>query len=276
MRVFKIICNVLSTILVALVVVLALLLVGARVVGLQVFTVLSGSMEPTYHTGSMIYVKKVDPYSIKVGDPITFMLDESTVATHRVVGIVHDEEDPTVIRFRTKGDANEAEDGGLVHYKNVIGTPVFSIPNLGYLADYIQHPPGMYIAISGGAILLLLVFIPDIFADDKDKKEKKPRREKKDKPLPAAPEALPLQEEPLPPAQEPPAQQPPEAPQPAEAPADPSEALRQEIRRKTEGLLTEREVDVIRQLVESGRYDDKAAESLRTLLLHRLAEKEKQ
>ena len=283
MRVFKIICNVLSSILVALVVVLALLLVGARVVGLQVFTVLSGSMEPTYHTGSMIYVKKVDPYSIQVGDPITFMLDESTVATHRVVGIVHDEEDPTVIRFRTKGDANEAEDGGLVHYKNVIGTPVFSIPNLGYLADYIQHPPGMYIAISGGAILLLLVFIPDIFADDKDKKEKKPRREKKDKPLPAAPEALPLQEEPLPPAQEPPAQQPPEpAPQPpepaqpAEAPADPSEALRQEIRRKTEGLLTEREVDVIRQLVESGRYDDKAAESLRTLLLHRLAEKEKQ
>ena len=43
--------NVVSSILVALVVILALLLVGARVAGLQVFTVLSGSMEPTYHTG---------------------------------------------------------------------------------------------------------------------------------------------------------------------------------------------------------------------------------
>ena len=53
--------NVVSSILVALVVILALLLVGARVAGLQVFTVLSGSMEPTYHTGSLIYVKKVDP-----------------------------------------------------------------------------------------------------------------------------------------------------------------------------------------------------------------------
>lgn len=134
-RSLKKIWNVISSILVAVVVLLALLLVGARIVGLQVFTVLSGSMEPTYHTGSLIYVKKVDPYTIEVGQPITFMLDESTIATHRVVGIVPDEEDPSVIRFRTKGDANEAEDGSLVHYKNVIGTPIFSIPYLGYVAD---------------------------------------------------------------------------------------------------------------------------------------------
>ena len=186
----KKIWNVISSILVALVVLLALLLVGARVVGLQVFTVLSGSMEPTYHTGSLIYVKKVDPYTITDGQPITFMLDENTVATHRVVGIVPDEEDPAVIRFRTKGDANEAEDGSLVHYKNVIGTPIFSIPYLGYVADYIQHPPGMYIAISGGAVLLLLVFLPDVFASDKHE-EKKKRRKKSagkhdpDEPVPA-------------------------------------------------------------------------------------------
>ena len=186
----KKIWDVISTVLVALVVILALLLVGARVVGLQVFTVLSGSMEPTYHTGSLIYVKEVDPYTITEGQPITFMLDEDTVATHRVVGIVPDEEDPAVIRFRTKGDANEAEDGGLVHYKNVIGTPIFSIPYLGYVADYIQHPPGMYIAISAGAVLLLLVFIPDIFADEKGKK-KKPgadKTEPSDEESPAQPE----------------------------------------------------------------------------------------
>lgn len=174
----KKIWNVISTILVALVVLLALLLVGARVVGLQVFTVLSGSMEPTYHTGSLIYVKKVDPYTIEEGQPITFMLNENTIATHRVVGVVPDEEDPTVIRFRTKGDANDAKDGGLVHYKNVIGTPVFSIPYLGYVADYIQHPPGMYVAISAGAVLLLLVFIPDIFADSNGEEKKPSRRGK--------------------------------------------------------------------------------------------------
>ena len=87
----------------------ALLLVGARLFGLQVYTVLSGSMEPTYHTGSLIYVKKVDPYTIRDGQVITFMLDENTIATHRVVGVVPDEEDSTVVRFRTKGGANETE-----------------------------------------------------------------------------------------------------------------------------------------------------------------------
>ena len=103
-KTLKKIWNFVSTVLVAVVVLLALLLAGARIFGLQVFTVLSGSMEPTYHTGSLIYVKKVDPFTIQPGQPITFMLDEKTVATHRVVGVVPDEEDATVIRFRTKGD----------------------------------------------------------------------------------------------------------------------------------------------------------------------------
>ena len=172
------------------------------------------------------------------------MLNEDTVVTHRVVGIVPDEEDPTVIRFRTKGDANEAEDSGLVHYKNVIGTPIFSIPYLGYVAEYIQHPPGMYIAISAGAILLLLVFIPDIFADDKDKeqdKKKKSSRRNKGAHV-AAHEAAAVDAA-------------------TEEPA--SESLADEIRRKTDNLLTDEEIEDIRREVEAGRFDDAAADALR-------------
>lgn len=101
------------------------------------------------------------------------MLDEKTVATHRVVEIVPDENDSSVIRFRTKGDANNTEDGNLVHYKNVIGTPVFTIPKLGYLANYIQSPTGRYIAISVGAILMVLVFLPDVFGKSENGKKKK-------------------------------------------------------------------------------------------------------
>lgn len=165
--------NIITSIIVALAVLLAAALVGVRLVGFQVFTVLSGSMEPTYHTGSLIYVKQIDCTKLEAGDVITFMLDEDTIATHRIVKVVPDETDPTVLRFRTKGDANNAEDGGLVHYKNVIGVPVFSIPKLGYLANYIQNPPGMYAAISAGAVLLLLVFLPDLFSGDDDKKKKR-------------------------------------------------------------------------------------------------------
>ncbi len=160
----KKIWNVLTSVIVALAVLLAVLLVGVRLVGLQVFTVLSGSMEPTYHTGSLIYVKEVPVEEIQPGTAITFMLDEDTVATHRVVEVVPDEEDASVLRFRTKGDANEDEDAKLVHENNVIGTPVFTIPQLGYLASYLQTPGGRYAAICGGALILLLMFLPEFFA----------------------------------------------------------------------------------------------------------------
>lgn len=160
-----------TSIMVALVVILALLLVGVRLIGLQVFTVLSGSMEPMYHVGSLIYVKKVEPEQLQAGDVITFLLDEDTVATHRIVEVIPDEEDAKVLRFRTKGDANDAADGGLVHCKNVIGSPVFAIPGLGYVANYIQNPPGTYVAVAGGAVVLVLMFLPDLFSNNQNKKK---------------------------------------------------------------------------------------------------------
>lgn len=180
----KKIFNAFTTGIVILSVVLAVALVGVRLVGFRVFTVLSGSMEPAYHTGSLIYVKKVDYTKLKEGDVITFMLDEDTVATHRIIEVVPDEKDPSVIRFRTKGDANDTADGGRVHYKNVIGKPVFTIPKLGYAVNYVSHPPGIYVAISVGALLLLLVFLPDLFSGG-EKKERKTIPEKKRRGKPA-------------------------------------------------------------------------------------------
>lgn len=155
---FRKIWNVVYSVIVAVVVLLAVAFVGVRVVGLQPFTVLSGSMEPTYHTGSLIYVKSVEPQDVRVGDPITFVLNEDlVVATHRVIEIDAENE-----RFYTKGDANESADGSPVHFNNLIGVPVFTIPLLGYVANFVTNPPGMYIALAGVAVLLLLTFVPDL------------------------------------------------------------------------------------------------------------------
>lgn len=181
-RTLKRIWNGVTTLLVAAVVLLAVLLAGVRLAGLQVYTVLSGSMEPTYHTGSLIYVREVDYRQLQPGDVITFLLDEDTVATHRIVEVVTDEEDPTVLRYRTRGDANAADDGTPVHYKNVIGSPVFTVPYLGYVASYIQNPPGTYVAISGGAVLLLLLFLPDLFGSSEPKEKKTRKRGKFEQP----------------------------------------------------------------------------------------------
>ena len=54
MKTFKKIWSVISTILVVLVVVLALAFAGVRLFGLQVYSVLSGSMEPTYSTAWLL------------------------------------------------------------------------------------------------------------------------------------------------------------------------------------------------------------------------------
>ena len=178
-KTIKKVWNIVTSVIVVLAVLLAVALVGVRLVGIRVFSVLSGSMEPTYQTGSLIYVKSVDYKELQPGDVITFMLDEDTIATHRIVEVVPDETEPETLRFRTKGDANDAVDGGLVHYKNVVGTPVFTIPRLGYLADYIQHPPGMYVALSVGAVLILLVFLPDLFSKEEEKEGTQDRKKKK-------------------------------------------------------------------------------------------------
>lgn len=173
----KKIWNLMTTILLVMLIVLAVLLVGVRIVGFDVYTVLSGSMEPTYHTGSVIYVKDVNYTELKEGDVITFMLDEETLATHRIVEVVPDDEDPTVLRYRTKGDANDVVDGSLVHYKNVVGMPVFTIPYLGYFASWIQNPPGQYLALSAAALIIMLFFLPDLLFEDESKKDKKRKKE---------------------------------------------------------------------------------------------------
>lgn len=206
MKAFRRIWSVITTIVVILIVFLAIALVGVRVFGLTPYTVLSGSMEPTYHVGSLIYVKEVEPSEVEVGDPITFVVNEDLlVATHRVVEIdvqtsrqqtIVDENgeamvdaegnpiyeevplDEPAYYFTTKGDANDAVDGAQVYYKNLLGEPVFTIPYLGYLSSWIQTKKGMIISINVALILLLLTFLPDLLrsVDDEPKKKKKRRK----------------------------------------------------------------------------------------------------
>lgn len=159
-KTIKQIWNWISSALVGIVVLLAIALVGVRLVGLQPYVVLSGSMRPAYEVGSLIYVKSVDYRELKAGDPITYMINQDAVVTHRIVEVLQDDTEPDTLWYITKGDANATEDGAPVHYRNVIGKPVFSIPYLGYVSNYIQSPPGMYVALSFCAVLLVTAFWP--------------------------------------------------------------------------------------------------------------------
>ena len=150
-----------ATMTVIVIVLFAALLGGSRLLGMRPYAVLSGSMEPAYHTGSLIYVKKAVPEDLTEGTVITFMADQDTVVTHRIVEVVPDADDPEILRFRTKGDANDVADGNLVHENNVIGTPVFSIPYLGFLSNKISTPPGLYIAVGVCVFIIAMTVFPD-------------------------------------------------------------------------------------------------------------------
>lgn len=68
----KKICSILSTVLMVLMVLVAAALLVPYLFGYRPMAVLSASMEPAYPTGSVVFVKKVEPAEIEIGDPITF------------------------------------------------------------------------------------------------------------------------------------------------------------------------------------------------------------
>ena len=116
-------------------IVLVILFLGPKLFGINTFVVTSGSMEPMYPVGSLIYVKKVNPEEIKVEDTITFYMNNSKIiATHQVYEI--DEENE---QFKTQGINNKDNKGNIIHdaepvdFSSLIGKPVMCIKNLGYI-----------------------------------------------------------------------------------------------------------------------------------------------
>lgn len=150
-------------------VVLGLLLGVPGFFDLQVCTVQTDDM-PDYPSGSLLYVREVDPGVLDTGDVITYMISQNEVQTHRIAGVVAEEGKPAELRFRTKGDAKPGEDPTLVYYRNVLGVPVMAIPVLGHAADFLGTVGGVCAAAAAGILWLLLVLLP-LFSRGKKRKK---------------------------------------------------------------------------------------------------------
>ena len=176
---FKRIWGIITTVCVVLAVILAILLVGVRLAGLQPYVVLSGSMEPTYPVGSMIYTKKVNPSELQIDDALTFRLNSGAVATHRIVEVIQPNKAGEKLSFRTKGDANAIADADPVPADRILGKPVFCVPLLGFVANYIQRPPGLFVVVGVGIVIIILSFGTDLIPLRKGKyiKEKDNKQE---------------------------------------------------------------------------------------------------
>ncbi len=122
--------------------------------GYKLKTVLSGSMEPTFMTGSVIAIKPGgDLTRFQPGDVITFKKKEQILVTHRIVEVIKDGEN---VLYRTKGDNNNNADSELVPSKHVVGQySGFTIPNAGYLFSYASTKLGNALLLIIPGLLLI-------------------------------------------------------------------------------------------------------------------------
>lgn len=128
-----------------------------KIMGNEILTVLSGSMEPTIMTGSIIAVKPVtDTKSLKVGDVITFksLDDPNILITHRIMEI---KQEGGKVSYITKGDNNDAADTEPIPAENVKNVYAdFTIPYLGYLISFMKTKAGIAIMMIVPGVYLIV------------------------------------------------------------------------------------------------------------------------
>ncbi len=136
----------------------------------KILTVLSGSMEPAIHTGSVVVVKPVSDY--KIGDVITFGPYNKTKppTTHRIHDIKVVDGQPV---FITKGDANNAPDTREIHKSDIIGKVLFDAPYAGYAVETAKKPWGFAVIIIVPALLIIFDEGKKVVGEIKKIKEKK-------------------------------------------------------------------------------------------------------
>lgn len=172
---FKIIYNffIICLIALALLLVLPILPINSN---FKILAVLSGSMEPKIHVGSVVIIKPMTSY--RVGEIITFSQEDSTKipVTHRIVGIKSENEK---IIYITKGDANNNSDGQEIDRDKVWGKMFFTIPYLGYVINFAKQPMGFMLLIVIPSVIIIYDEILKIKNEILKMKKKKALKNKK-------------------------------------------------------------------------------------------------
>ena len=122
----------LGNLLLTVVFVLCLAFLGLKAFGIQSNVVMSGSMEPTIPTGSVVFVDEKYGYDkLRINDIAVFQTG-NTGSDGSSMKVIHRIIEKRPEGFVTKGDNNEASDGVTVTRDTFEGKEVFHIPYIGY------------------------------------------------------------------------------------------------------------------------------------------------
>ena len=152
LRIVSRLCSVIGAVLLAAVALLAIsATVAPRFMGLQSYAIVSGSMEPSFPVGSLVYAEPIEPETLAVGDVAVFWRNDEVVI-HRVEENLY--EDRELI---TRGD--EGIDAHPAQYDNVVGRTVNQIPGIGYFVMALASLPGKlvlgWIVLMGAAFSII-------------------------------------------------------------------------------------------------------------------------
>ena len=151
------------------VIVMYMAIAAPLIMGFRPVVVLTGSMQPTFPVGSIVYYHKCAFEDLQEGDPITFKAEDALV-THRITtvnGISR-----TVV---TKGDNNPTEDPAPVEENQIVGkTTKFAIPFAGYFVTYGKKPVAIAVM---AAILLINYALENLCSGQKGEKKYDEKKE---------------------------------------------------------------------------------------------------
>lgn len=136
----------------AVVIMLALGVLVPRLAGATPYTVLTGSMKPSYPPGTLVVAKPIAAEDIRTGDVVTIQLEsgQSGFVTHRVVKVSTNLSGDQ--SFQTQGDANNVPDGDLRQPEQIRGKLWYSVPYLGHVNNALtgqQRQTAVYIVVAG-------------------------------------------------------------------------------------------------------------------------------
>lgn len=127
--------------------------------GFKMYKILSDSMKATdFAAGDLIFVKEVDPATLKEGDIISYTSTNTDnfgeVITHKIRRLTTDESGSP--GFVTYGTTTNEDDPKVVTYPYVLGKYCGKLPKLGYFFEFLQTTPGYIVCILIPFVLLIL------------------------------------------------------------------------------------------------------------------------
>ena len=125
----------------------------------KMYIVNSNSMAATdFDAGALIFVKEVDPSTLKEGDIITFMSQDTDsfgeTVTHKIRKVTTDAEGNP--GFITYGTTTDTDDETIVTYPYVLGKYQNNIPGLGFFFNFLKTTPGYFVCIFTPFMLIII------------------------------------------------------------------------------------------------------------------------